>query len=207
MVRDATLVNGSLAQQAIPWRPDVREDCSASSLPVVENQRQVSKWTRICRPATPVVTCSRSDHGSCARLRAPGVRSPRRLAAELKRGGGSSSHGRGCRRSWCSSLSSDMAAVAGLDVYAPVIAKLDLGGPAAYGVMTAALVSAAYAVASSSLHAASTARTACNHPGWVGRCGRWARMMRPASASRRTLDESSLIVVGPQIQAGATDRQ
>jgi hypothetical protein len=68
MVRDATLVNGSLAQQAIPWRPDVREDCSASSLPVVENQRQVSKWTRICRPATPVVTSSRSDRGRCARL-------------------------------------------------------------------------------------------------------------------------------------------
>jgi MFS family permease len=33
----------------------------------------------------------------------------------------------------------NMAAVAGLDVYAPVIAKIDLGGPAAYGAMTAAI--------------------------------------------------------------------
>jgi MFS family permease len=33
----------------------------------------------------------------------------------------------------------NMAFVAALNVYAPVIAKIDLGGPAAYGVMTAAL--------------------------------------------------------------------
>jgi MFS family permease len=33
----------------------------------------------------------------------------------------------------------NMAVLAALDVYAPVIAKLDLGGPAAYGAMTAAL--------------------------------------------------------------------